>query len=245
MPTVDELWRWLYEPLQELKKGYVTDPGQAWETRKESLLRDLGVSTADGHPVTEQLLRRLDELPESERDNTIGSDQLDSLAYGIVQEHGEEPAQPQAVTQEAAGVAPVQEQEQQAPYDPDAFYAFVRDKGGVWDGTAATWGQFREYFVYYAAESGVQQPATALLDSLEAYGPAERVAVLAQYGVVIGGPASGAVSQQSQEEEEFGDEDIDEMMAELLRDNPEFASLPEERRREIIVEALSEQSSTE
>jgi hypothetical protein len=35
------------------------------------------------------------------------------------------------------------------------------------------------------------------------------------------------------------------MMAELLRDNPEFGSLPEERRREIIAEALSQQSSAE
>jgi len=244
MPTVDELWGWLYEPLQELKKGYAADPGQTWETRKESLLRDLGVSAADGHPVTEQLLRRLDELPEPERDATIGSDELDSLAYGIVREHGEEPAQ--AGTREPAGEAPVQEQERQESYDPDAFYAFVRDKGGAWDGTAATWTQFRQYFVYYATESGVQEPATALLDSLEARDPAGRVAVLAQYGVVIGGPASAPVSQQSQEEEmEFGDEDIDEMMAELLRDNPEFGNLPEERRREIIAEALSQQSSAE
>jgi hypothetical protein len=56
--------------------------------------------------VVEELLERLEKAPEEERNRILGGDELDSMAYRLVQEHG--------AGQEAAGARPATTRHQSA-----------------------------------------------------------------------------------------------------------------------------------
>jgi hypothetical protein len=184
MSTPDDVWEWIRPPLEELKQGYTADPDMPWEERRQTFLRELELSDASQHPVVEQLLQRLDESPEEERNRILGSDELNSMAYQLAQEHG--------AGQEAAGgeagydeAAPYDEA---AGYDEQAWQAYLAENGPQWDGTEDSWEQFRQWFGYYAGERGLSTPATAFLDYLTPQPAADRIATFAQYGVMITPP---------------------------------------------------------
>ena len=160
MSTPDAVWEWIRPPLEELKQGYNADPGQPWEERRQTFLRELGLSDASQDPVVEQLLEQLDESPEEERNRILGSDELDSMAYQLAQEHG--------AGQEAAG--------DEASYDEQAWQAYLAENGPQWDGTEDSWEPFRQWFAYYANERGLTTPATAFLDYLTPQPAADRIA---------------------------------------------------------------------
>jgi hypothetical protein len=158
-----------------MKQDYNADPVKPWEERRESFLRQLGLNDARQDPVIQELLERLDEAPEEERNRILGSDELDSMADEIVRQH-----------------APVQgEAGDGAGYDEQAWQAYLAQNGPQWDGTEESWEQFGQWFAYYAAEQGLGTPATAFLDYLAPQPAAERIATFAQYGVTIT-PAGGA-----------------------------------------------------
>lgn len=238
MASVDEIWGWIYEPVQELKRDYTTAPDTPWNTLRESFLTKLGLSTADQNPMIEELLRKLDDMSDSDRNDIIGGDRLDDLAYEYAQRHGVA-----AVADPAPAVA--QEQVQQTTsteesYDPQKWQEFLEENGPVWDGTDAAWSQFKEWFLYYAREGGFEAPATSLLDYLSSQDGAGRIATLETYRVIIR-PVSAAPSEPSaQAEPEVTATDMDGLMAELLEENPEFRDIPEDRRKEIITELLRE-----
>jgi hypothetical protein len=168
MSTVESIWDWIRPPLEELKQDYSAEPDKPWEERRQFFLERLGLHDADENPVVEQLLQRLDEATEEERDRILGSDELDSMAYESVQQHG--------ASQEVAG---------DEAYDEQAWQAYLAENGPQWDGTEESWEQFRQWFAYYADERGLSSPATVLLDYLTPQPAAERIATFAQYGVTI------------------------------------------------------------
>lgn len=243
MSTPDAVWEWIRPPLEELKQGYTDDPGKPWEELRQAFLSELGLQNASQNPVVEQLLEQLDEASEEERNTILGGDELDSLAYEIVQEH--------TAGDEAAGAG-------EAGYDEQAWQAYLAENGPQWDGTEESWDQFRQWFGYYADQQGLAAPATALLEYLTPQPAAERIAAFAQYGVTItpakeaagqapaaaaeGEPAEPgeAAGQVPEEAAALSPEQLGSIARELLEENPEFADIPEERRQEIMAEVLSE-----
>jgi hypothetical protein len=166
MGMQEDVWAWLSPALDGLKS--VTEA--SWEQRRATFLEQLGLTDAAEHPVVADLLHQLDESPDEERNATLSSDQLDTLAYGIIQAHTAEP------------------DDQGAPasgYDEQAWQAFLVANGASWDGTAESWPAFRQWFEYHAAEQGLTEPSTALLDYLESQPASERVSTFALYGVTI------------------------------------------------------------
>ncbi len=243
MPSVEEIWEWVYEPVQELKRDFTTAPDTPWETRRESFLSQLGLSAADQDPVIQELLRQLDEMPDADRNDIIGGDRLDALAYELAQRHGvaETPAGPGDQVPGGGGEQDRQTAIAEPAYDTDKWQEFLEKNGPQWDGTAATWDQFKEWFLYYAREGGFEAPATSLLDFLTTQDVADRIATLQTYRVVIG-PAHAAAAQPPAQEPEppVTAGDMDELMAELIAENPELRDIPEARRQELIAEVLRE-----
>jgi len=175
MSTPDAVWEWIRPPFEEMNK----DSGAPWQERRQAFLGQLGLSDASQNPVVEQLLRRLDDAPQDERDKILDSDGLESLAHQIVQEHGV--FGDQAGETQAGGQA--------AGYDEQAWQAYLAGNGSQWDGAEESWDQFQQWFAYYAGQQGLAAPATALLDYLTALPAAQRIDTLAQYGVTITPPA--------------------------------------------------------
>ena len=172
MSTPDDVWEWISKPLEELKKGYTDNPTQPWAERRQTFLQKLELSDASEDPVVEQLLERLDESSEADRNRILGSDELDSMAKQLVQEHG--------ASQEAA--------EGEAAYDEQVWQTYLEENGPEWDGTEDNWEEFQTWFAYDAGEHGLSTPAAELLALLTPQTAAERIATFAEYGVTITPP---------------------------------------------------------
>jgi hypothetical protein len=219
MSTLDETWAWLYTPLQELKSDTAENPDKPWAERRAFLLERLGLTDSADHPLTDELFRWLDELPDDERGTMLAGEQLDTTAHELAQRHSEEPAATAAA---------------ETTFDEAAWYAFLASHASQWDGTAESWDQFTEWLRYYADENGFGAPTGSLIDSLDVQAVADRVGVLAQYGVAI--PASAEQHAEVPTSDEFADTH----MADLLAEDPQFADIPEERRLELIAQVLGE-----
>jgi len=93
MSLREETWGWLHPALEDLK----TTADRPWDERQARFVEMLGLIDAGQHPVTAELMRRLDELPDGERPAALAPDQLDATAYEVVQtlvtepDGGEEP----------------------------------------------------------------------------------------------------------------------------------------------------------
>jgi hypothetical protein len=230
MPSADDIWEWIHAPLEELKNDLSAEPDKLWETRRAEFLEHLGLSEPSQYPAIGHLLEHLDQLAEEDRATLISSGEIDSVAYQIAQQYDESEAtghgEPAAT--ETSG------------YDEQAWHAYLAENGPYWNGTEEAWPQFREWFIYHATERGLGEPATALLDYLNAQPAAERITTFAQYSVTI-----NPIAPQPEEPEtgELSSQEIDDMMAEVLAENPELADIPEERRREIMAEILGQVQS--
>ena len=257
MSTPDDVWEWISHPLEELKKGYTDDPTQPWAERRQTFLQKLELSDASEDPVVEQLLERLDESSEADRNRILGSDELDSMAKQLVQEHG--------ASQEAA--------EGEAAYDEQEWQTYLEENGPEWDGTEDNWEEFQTWFAYDAGEHGLSTPAAELLALLTPQTAAERIATFAEYGVTITAPEQadwadeaapapaeeelGAQEPAAQaqagpgpgEQEEPGletqrpdltSEQIDTIMKEVLAKNKDkgFEKIPPARRKELMDQVL-------
>jgi hypothetical protein len=125
-------------------------------------------------------------------------------------------------------------------YDEHAWQEYITQNGRQWDGTAATWDQFSEWFAYYAGERGFAAPAAALLRYLASQPATERTATLWPAGEPGSAEPGSVAEPESPGKPEASPEDIEAIMRELLEENPEFADLAEEIRREIVIEAINE-----
>jgi len=61
MSTPEDVLGWLRPPLEQMRHDYEADPATPWEERRESFLRQLGLSDTSQYPVVQELLERLDE----------------------------------------------------------------------------------------------------------------------------------------------------------------------------------------
>jgi len=220
MPSVDELWAWLQTPVQELVSYRADNPDKTWEEHRAYFVERLGLSDPSAHPLVEELVRYLDELPDDERAELLqDTSRLEPVVLEVVERHAVEDAPTDAAE----------------PYDEAAWQAFLVENGARWNGADDAWPAFREWFAYYATESGLGQPATALLDYLDPQSASERIATLAQYGVVIAAAdAAEAPAEEAAEPLRLSDEDV----AALLAEDADFADIPEERRRELIAQIV-------
>jgi hypothetical protein len=222
--TVDEVWAWIYQPLQDLKQDRIAEPDKPWETSRALFLSQLGLADSAEHPVAHLLIHRLEELPEAQRADILSADELETLAYEVVQQCTAE------TTDQAHATDP-----RVAAYDEKAWQEYLTKNLPAWDGSAQSWAAFKEWFVYYAADQGLSSPANALVDHVDGMSNDDRVATLAQYGLAV--KPAGEASQSGPPL----DESATTLMAEILNGNPEFAAIPEERRRQLMAEVLQEQ----
>lgn len=164
MPTVDDLWASIGTPVAEMRAGFGADPATPWIELRQSFLTQLAPDIGQS-PAIQQFLQQLDDMTDVDRNAVLGSDQLESLAYSLLE-------------QNAQG-------DEDARYDEEAWEAYLADNGAAWDGTDEGWQQFREWFSYYADEQGLSVPATELLEVLDTQSVTDRIATLASRGVTI------------------------------------------------------------
>lgn len=227
MTTAEETWNWLHPAIQDLKAS----AGQPWATRRKAFLDQLGLASADADPTVHELLRQLDELPDDERAALSDTDDLDTLAYDLIQIEEIAPADGGTGTAEHI---PEPAEAATEGYDEAAWNQYLATNGPSWDGSEENWSAFREWFLYHAAEQGFSEPATGLLDYLQGMAVAERITTFAQYGVTIAAHSGG---------EAKSDEDTAAMLdelSELTSDIPGIEELSEEEITRIVTDALNQ-----
>jgi hypothetical protein len=220
MPSVDELWAWLQTPVQELVTYKADNPEKTWEEHRAYFVERLGLSDPSDHPLVEELVRYLEDRPDERETLLEDVSRIEPVVLEIAQRHAEEDA----------GETPADDS-----YDETAWQAFLVENGARWIGDDETWAAFREWFVYYAADAGFGQPANALMEYLDSQSAPERIATFAQYGVVIAVAEEEPAAAVEAGPLELADEDIQA----LIDENPEFADISEDRRKELIAQLLA------
>jgi hypothetical protein len=168
MPAFDAAWAVVHPVLSEIQK----DPGAPWDTQRESLLAMAEQVEEPAKGALAEWVGRLDDLPEGERAGLLGSDQLFEDSSALLYQYAGQ----------------VDAQQPDAPdqgYDEQAWNGYLLENGTAWDGTDESWPGFREWFLYYAREGGVGEPAEGLLAYLDGMPADQRVGVFARYGVAI------------------------------------------------------------
>jgi hypothetical protein len=236
MPMIDDVLKWIETPLEDMKKSFTSTPDVAWTDRRATFLQQLGLHDSNDHPVIGALLERLDGMSEDERNDTFGTGRIDIMTHELAAEHAA------ALDQAAGGAGP------DASYDQGAWQEFLLTDGPRWDGADASWAGFREWFLYYASAADLGAQATQLLDYMDRQSAGERVTTFAQYGVTIlvaADPTSGPTHQAAEQSApaEASQASADTIMNELIGENPEFESIPPERRQQIIDALLSARQS--
>jgi hypothetical protein len=230
MATHDQLWAWIYEPVQELKVRHRDDPDLGWDDLKSHALDKAGLRDPADHPLVEDLCRQLDEMPEDDRQRLLEDDGLDALVYELAGRHAEE--------------APV---EPEPSFDPEQWYAYLAKSGPRWDGTEEAWAQFRDWFRYDAYQGGFGVPADAFLAEAEQEGKHE---VFARYQVAVAATADGTAGDVGADEtpDEVADvvarldtDVVQPVLAELARSSPHLADLGEQNLRSLISQAVVEE----
>ncbi|MGB3439829.1 MAG: hypothetical protein WBA97_13865 [Actinophytocola sp.] len=215
MTNADELWAWVHTPLLELAAARTGDPEKSWPDLRAYLVERTGLANSADHPLVDGLLTRLDDMTDDDRVAVLDdSGKLEALAYEVVTEVAEVTG-----TETDTGA-----------YDEGAWHRFVAEYGPQWTGDDESWAQFREWFLYYATESGVVAPATALVEHLDTQSAEQRIATFAEYGVQITARAGETPAADLEEKD----------VVTLLDQTAEFDDISEERRRELIQQIASE-----
>jgi hypothetical protein len=217
MPTLDELWTWIYTPLHDLTAERAANRDKSWTELRAYFLERAGLRESSDDPFVDDLLKQLDGMSDSDRAAVLDSnDKMDGFGYDIARKHGKDEAAGQGTT-EAAG------------YDEAAWQRYLVENGTNWNGDEASWKQFKDWFLYYAGEKGFTEPATALLNYLDSQPATDRITTLAQYGVTITAPRPAATAPAA-------DDSGTEAIRAVLGDDPMFADLTEDQRRQMLVD---------
>lgn len=217
MATVSELWAWVRVPMREMAE----QPDGAWS--REFFLERLGSYGSAEQPFVEELVRGLDELPDGDRAAVFADE---SRAETFVREVAERFEQPvaEAAAEPAAEVAE----------DIEVWNAYLVENGTQWNGDEEAWPPFREWFLYYAAERGVTDLATAFLDYAE--GQPDKRAVFAQYGVMI---VAGEPAEPETVVRQLRTDVVEPVLAKVMGGSPQVASLGEARLRGLVEATLA------
>lgn len=224
MTNAEDLWAWVHTPLQELAAARTAEPDKSWADLRAYFVERTGLQSSTDHPLVDGFLTRLDDMTLDDRDALLDdSDRLEALAYEVVTDVAEEEPAADTTTDDDS-------------YDEAAWHRFVAEYGPHWTGDEESWAQFREWFLYYAAESGVGTPATALMAHLDTQTADQRIVTFAEYGAHIAPAAAATEAPAATPVPELAEKDIQS----LLDDTAEFDDIPEERRRELIQQIAAE-----
>jgi hypothetical protein len=131
---------------------------------------------------------------------------------------------------------------QPQPEDPEAWNAYLRENGPVWDGNEKSWQTFRDWFLYHADQNQVGQSAHGFIDLAEK--SSDKREVFARYGITLpaaGAPASGAVAADDLMQR-LRSEVMEPALAEVMAD-PQLAELAaelgEDRLHELVAEVTA------
>jgi hypothetical protein len=232
MSSADDAWAVVQPALVELQEN----PDQPWETQVE-LLRDR-LRQADPW-VAYALVEWLEGLPDGERAELLVSDRLPELAYQVLTDQAPADEYAEGTAEDAPdGYAEGAAEDAAGGYDEGVWQAYLAENGPSWDGTDESWGAFREWFLYYAAERGVEEPATGLLTHMDGLSAGERVALFVQYGVTIGAPAV----EEAHEPEEPAPVTAEQgaLAEQIATQVPGIEQLSEEELASILAEVASE-----
>jgi hypothetical protein len=175
-----------------------------------------GLQEPSDAPLVQDMINQLDLLSAEDRNALLDDgDRLDSLVYGLAQQHAD------AGDDQQPGADPT-------VYDENAWQAYLAENGSYWNGDESSWPQFKEWILYYATENGFGYPATNLLNLLDGQSAPERVATLARYGVTI--HASEQVAEP--EADDSGTEEI----RTLLAGDQEFSALSAAQQRQLLTQ---------
>jgi hypothetical protein len=220
MTTLDELWAWIYSPLHELVAERAGDRDKSWTDLRAHFLERAELQESSDNSFVDDLLTQLDELPDSDREALLDSnDQLEGFAYATAERHAGD----------SAGAADAATTETAAGYDEPAWQQYLMENGAQWNGDEESWEQFKDWLLYYADEKGFAEPATALLSYLDSQPAEDRIATLAQYGVIINQPQPAA-------DVPVIDDSGTENIRAVLGDDPMFADLSEDQLRQMFIE---------
>jgi hypothetical protein len=164
MGNTDETWAAVYPPLQELK----AETDSPWEERRGAFLDKLGLSEPSQDPVVAAFFTHVEDLPDTQRDELLSGDEVDTLLYGFIEQYSES-----------------SDSDSTDSADSSAWDAFLADKGPYWDGSEESWPQFYEWFAYEAHQAGVGAHADELLAELAAQDIDDRIITFGRSGVTI------------------------------------------------------------
>jgi hypothetical protein len=219
MPTETELVTWIEAALRELHTYRADHPDQTWSELQSYFLQQLGISDVVQYPVIDALVRDLEQRPENERAELLSDlDRLNELGEHFASQHAEP--------------APA---EQQPAFDQNAWLAFLAECGPTWNGTDEHWAQFEPWLLGEANSRGFGPQTEALFAQVRGRGAAAVIELFRQYGVTIQAPA-----QQQQRTQASPEELAESAVHQLLAENPQFANIPADRRRELVAEVLAE-----
>lgn len=214
MATQEELWTWIYEPLQELESQVRDAPGTAWEPLRAAFLERAGLREPSDHPLIEDLFRQLDEMSEDDRNRLLSDTALDAFVYELAGAHAE--ATPDA--------------EPEPGEDSSRWLSYLGETGPLWDGTEESWPRFRDWLRYDANERGLGGWADAFLAEAE---HADKLELFARHDVAIAKPAVADLLAQ------LDGEVVSPVLAELAHASPGLAGLDEVALRTIVAEVLA------
>ena len=121
--------------------------------------------------------------------------------------------------------------------DPDAWNSYLAQNGPRWDGTEASWGQFRDWFLYDAAEHHVGTSAQGFIALAES---GDKRTVFATYGVTLPAAASPETGGAEDLLHRLRHHVMEPALAQILADHPELAELGEDRLRELLAEVTAD-----
>lgn len=232
MATRTQLWAWIEPAVQELHAYHAEHSDASWPDLRSHFLEQLGITEAAQYPAVDTLIKDLDERSDSERTELLAdSNKLTELAdrYTTLHADPDPAAAPQPGTPQ-----------QQDTFDQNAWFAFLAEVGPNWNGTDEHWAQFEPWLLAESNSRGFGPQTEALFAQVRGHGAAAVIELFRQYGVQIKAPAQAQPDQSQPSSQDL--QVAETAMAELLAENPEFADIPEERRRELIAQLLAERA---
>lgn len=97
----DDTWEWVAQPLRDLRERCRAEPEVPWDERLGRFLADLGLSSAEQHPVLAALADRV--ARESDPIAFVADDSFEAVARDLVVTYAIEHETRQAATEESGG----------------------------------------------------------------------------------------------------------------------------------------------
>jgi hypothetical protein len=123
--------------------------------------------------------------------------------------------------------------------DPGEWNSYLAQNGPRWDGTEASWQQFRDWFLYDAATHQVGTSAAGFIALAES---GEKRAVFADYGVALpsGSPPGAGTPEAPDLLDRLRLEVMEPALEHALNAEPALAALGQDRLRELLAEVTAD-----